>query len=397
MIFGKKKRNLFYLANSFSVKFGGRTKATFFRAEMLEDFAENHFIMTFNHRLHYGEIIDEIKTSRHISPKITFLNVFEYYAGENLYSTEESLPKKLVQKNPDYDYEYIEEKNAYKVYDGGIQISYIQLNSDNTVDYMDSFDERKRRIRREQFDRYGRLRKETFYDMNKKKAIRSNFLTKTGRVFLSIDYDSITGESKKCYVFDQNQNIKHLFSGENELREFWLFQLNKQYNNALFFCEDRDLDFLLSKNRFTKEIRSVAVVHSSHLRKPYKFGSPVNEYNGRLLGRIPEHTAVVVLTKEQKRHIFNQFGMYENLYQIPHPAPESAATGRKDKDKNKIVVVARFVKLKRIEDILKAFQIAVGSIPQAKLELWGTGEEQEKRSRNIRNSSIRKIWETPSR
>src|SRR5690606_21451916 len=108
----RKKRNLFYLANSFSEKFGGRTQATFNRAELLKDEAKNSFIMTFNYKINYGEIIKKIKEERNISSEIKFLNIFEYFAEEDIYSVDEEHEKYYFTKNSKYKYKYIGKKNG---------------------------------------------------------------------------------------------------------------------------------------------------------------------------------------------------------------------------------------------------------------------------------------------
>ncbi|RKQ34313.1 glycosyltransferase [Oceanobacillus halophilus] len=389
----RKKRNLFYLANSFSEKFGGRTQATFYRAEMLKNNAKNSFIMTFNYKLNYGQIIKNIREHRNISPQITFLNIFEFYADEDLYSIKDTIAKVFFKKREEYRYKYIESKNAYKVYNQSHQICYIQLANDNTINYIDYFDEKLRKIRRETYDAYGNKRKESFYDMRKNKVIKTNFLTKNERIFLSIDYDIESGKGNNCLIFDKSGKVKYIFDSETAMREFWLAKLNEKYKNAIFFCEDRELDELLAKNRYTDKIKSIPVIHSSHLRKPYTFGSRINEYNGRLLSKIDRHSAVVVLTNEQLKHINNQIGIFDNLYQIPHSVNLKKNNNNLTRDNNKIVVISRFVEIKRIIDILKAFLIVSKVYPEAKLELWGTGEEkrmyQEFIDENNLNQSVK--------
>lgn len=370
-------RNLFYLANSFSENSGGRTLATFTRAKMLSDVADNSFILTFNYKRAYGEIYRAVREKRDIPSSIKFLNMYEFFAGETIFNSNEKQKTKF-NKDSKYNYEYVAEKNAYKVYSNNTQFCYVKLDQEGTCMYKDFFDEKMRKVRREAYDFYGNVRVIDYFDVLSKKLLRKTYYTESQRMYLCKDYHRGTSNVKQCIAFDENGNVNQIFSSVEDMSKYWVASLNSKYPNSIFFVEDRKLDEVITENDYASdEFKSVAVVHNTHFKKPYNFGDNVNELNGSLLKDPSGYSAVVLLTKQQLKHVNNQFGLNTNLYHIPHVKLENNDSLLQKKDFHKIVVVSRFVEIKRIMDILHAFKIALEKNPKLKLELWGTGEEEK--------------------
>lgn len=374
----KNNRHFFYMLDSFSENSGGRTQSTINRAKLLADHAKKSFILTNNFKADYGKIVEFVKEKRDIPHTIEFINIYEFFAGEDIYLNNHH-GKKTFEKSLDLSYQYGKEKNAYKVFDNGKQISYIQLDEDDTVTYQDFFDSQKRKEKREIYDALGNIIKVSYFDMRTKNVIRQDYYTRDSYLYLSIDYSKSTGETIRCLVFDRDQKVKYKFKNETEMNQFWVASLNQTYENSIFFSEHRKLDNTLIDNKYEKgSIKSVAAVHSTHLKEPYTFGSKLRNYNGKmLLNDISKFSAVVLLTKEQLKHVVNQFGIYKNLYRIPHYATEKKVSLFKKKDYSKVVVISRFIPLKRIKDILEAFKLVHEELPAVKLEIWGDGEEKE--------------------
>lgn len=387
----ENNRNLFYLANSFKETSGGRTQVTFTRAKMLADISDKSFILTFNFKRNYGEIYRVVRKNRNIPSSITFLNMYEFFAGEEIYSSK-AVEKKMFTKDSRYTYKYIADKNAFKVYRNSIQFYYIKLDNEGTCEYKVFYDEKKRKIKRENYDVYGNIRVITFFDMISGNPIRKSYYADNQRMYLCIDYDRDTFNIKKCTTFDKNGNIYKEFITEEDMSKYWIASLNMEYPNSIFFVEDRKLDGVIIENQYSKKkIKSVAVIHSSHLKKPYKFGAKTNDYNGTLLRNTSGYSAVVLLTKQQLKHVRNQFGLQKNLYHIPHVKLEQRKKLLQRKDIYKIVIVSRFVEIKRIIDILEAFKLASEKIPKLKLEIWGSGEEEEEYKKFIKRNHLEKI------
>ncbi|WP_339283218.1 glycosyltransferase [Oceanobacillus sp. FSL K6-3682] len=390
----RKNRHFFYMLDSFSENSGGRTQATINRAKLLADHAKKSFILTNNFKVDYGKIVEFVKEKRNIPDTIEFINIYEFFAGEDVYLNSHH-GKKTFEKSLKLSYQYDKKKNAYRVLDNGKQISYIQLDEDDTVVYQDFFDSQNRKEKREIYDNLGNIIKVSYFDMRTKNLLRQDFYTRDSCLYLSIDYNKSTGETIRCLVFDREQKIKYKFKNETEMNQFWVASLNQTFENSIFFSEHRKLDNTLIDNKYEKgNIKSVAAVHSTHLKEPYTFGSKLRNYNGKmLLNDISKFSAVVLLTKEQLKHVVNQFGIHKNLYRIPHYATKKKVSLFKKKDYNKVVVISRFIPLKRIMDILEAFKLVNAELPTVKLEIWGDGEEKELYQKFIDDNKLDKVIE----
>lgn len=386
-IFKKNKLNLIYIANSFSVDSGGRTISTFGRAELLKDYARQSAIMTLNYKVDYGTIFEEIKKKNSISDDILHLNLYEFYAGESLYSLDSDQASK---KFNEADYNNCEriKKLLYRVTAQDGSFYNIHLNSKGEIYYINFFDEYSNRYKKESYDSRGKIRKANYYDVVSKKRVRTLSYTMEERLFLSIDYSVETDKATQCIVYDQKGNIQYQFKDEKDMNEFWINKIKDIYQDPIFFIEDRNVDYLVRDNRYNDSFRSIAIVHSSHLKHPYTYGSEVNEFNGKLLNNMSKYSAIVFLTNEQLKHVKLEFGVYEHLFKIAHFYDQKKLKQINKKSRNKIVVIARLVESKRIFDSLEAFRQVVKVLPEAKLELWGTGEEKNEYQKYIDNNGL---------
>jgi poly(glycerol-phosphate) alpha-glucosyltransferase len=182
-------------------------------------------------------------------------------------------------------------------------------------------------------------------------------------------------------------------------------------------CEARllDHDLLSLENRAA---RKIFVFHSIHLRP----GSDVVRSGNRaLLGRLAEADALVVLTPQQRDDLVERFGFGDRIHVIPHaietaggagdrsaggpgggvtdmsadgsaggvtdtsvdgpagrtddrPAGEAAGgTAAATRQPGKVVVVSRLSPEKDVAAAVEAFAMVHQVIPNARLEVWGSG------------------------
>lgn len=93
---------------------------------------------------------------------------------------------------------------------------------------------------------------------------------------------------------------------------------------------------------------------------------------------MPTFDDVVVLTEEQRQDLWKQFGYQDFIHVIPHHMVP--ATGVGPRDPKKVVMVGRFDEIKGHIPALNAFKEVLKTVPDARLELYGRGDEE----RNIK-------------
>lgn len=122
-------------------------------------------------------------------------------------------------------------------------------------------------------------------------------------------------------------------------------------------------------------IHRVLMFHSHHLQKPYTVGSALApKYEGVVRG-LPVCERVVVLTDAQCRDLKAQFPS-DKYACIGNPVVLAPSSGSMDRDPNLAVVVARLHAIKRIKNIIRGFAKVIEKKEDARLEIWGSGEQQ---------------------
>ncbi|HEX2245980.1 MAG TPA: glycosyltransferase, partial [Arthrobacter sp.] len=116
----------------------------------------------------------------------------------------------------------------------------------------------------------------------------------------------------------------------------------------------------------------VVTAHSNHLEPPYTAGSGVSGNWRKLIERLDEFDALVVLTEAQREDMAADFGHADLLEVIPQVAPPRKETNVPT-DPNRLVLVARTHPKKRVDEAIRVFRKVLDGNPDAILEVYGFG------------------------
>jgi poly(glycerol-phosphate) alpha-glucosyltransferase len=139
-------------------------------------------------------------------------------------------------------------------------------------------------------------------------------------------------------------------------------------------------------------VRRVVAVHSNHLAPPYTRGSDVSPNWQRLLAANDRWDGFVVWTAQQRADLIAQFGVTSPVDVVaPYaPRPEEAAAGdgtsvAPGPDPDRVVVVARVHRKKRVDQAIEIFAGIRRRRPSARLEIFGFGygDEEEEAVRGL--------------
>lgn len=365
----KNIKNLFFIAESFSANSGGRTKATFEMMSLLEDQVANLFVLTTNYKLDYLRILEEIKTKRRTSPKIQLLNIYEFFAGEIVFPIGN---KVYPLQQADYiqvsDKRFVKETDTTKVI--------IKFRENGSIALIEKLDKTTNiKYEKTVHDFENTKRRTQFFNHRTGEVVETVMYKKDGSPYLVFRY-----EKNKCISvgwFENNELIKE-FRDPEDMKDYWIAALNKNYDTSVFVSQVRNLDHTLIENPYAKDIKSIAIIHSTHLRKPYDISAKTNDYVGYLTERMDKYGAIIVLTHEQKHDLQQRYGVKTNIHVIRNPFQVPVVADADKHKENKIVVISRLVALKRLDDIVKAMADVVEENPTLRLEIYGEGEEQEK-------------------
>ncbi len=132
------------------------------------------------------------------------------------------------------------------------------------------------------------------------------------------------------------------------------------------------------------QVRLVAVGHNNHLRIPPRLGAPFKPSWERLIAYAHHFDAVVLLSDEQCEDFAPIVSEGTVLRVIPHPAqvppPEHAAVERSERT---LICLARFDTQKRLDHAVEAFALVVEQVPDARLDVYGSGPLKDRIQRLI--------------
>lgn len=266
----------------------------------------------------------------------------------------------------------------------GVRVMEVRKDAQGVIMRVDYFDASARLTRRQVTDETGRLAREELFPESADEAAEHRYIGRDGRCFLSIwvpqgsrqwHAGRVHGESPRDFA---DMGDLYRFAYERMLSVEPAPVLCSEFRENLFNLPKQNLDDVVRSVRHPG-LRRIAVAHSSHLSPPYTSGSPVSPTWQRLLDGLNDFDALVAWTEEQCRELGERVTHPERLHAIPPAAPpERKATG--DVDRNRLILVARTHRKKRVDEAIQVFRRVLAGNPSARLEIFGFGygDEEEK-------------------
>ncbi|WP_017547501.1 glycosyltransferase [Salinicoccus carnicancri] len=389
------KPRIIFLLNSIDVNKGGLTHASLRQASTFADAGYDTQILTFSYEPRFPIICQKLKKMGKVSSKVVIRNMFEDLA---LYGRKDKINiRKMKIDLSDYTgrYAVIQRKNynAYRLYNNGIYEKYIALRDDDTLDFTDYFNENRYRIRRENRNYYGQVSRVQYFSFEENKVRQEVFFDKSGTAFLNFWHEPSTGKVSRITHFGSNKEVLSETTGDAVPHKLhWLKSvINEADSRVVAISDTRTTDELLVK--LDHPLAKTALrPHSNHLRNPDDPDSELNKRNRYAVENIGNVDALIVLTEKQKDDIASRFGHEDKVFVIPNyyevnvpkirgvrsfVANVKHYSGQSGRDMSKVSVVSRFSSVKNIDHTIRAFKNVVREVPEARLEIWGSGDKKE--------------------
>ena len=388
------KPRIIFLLNSIDVNRGGLTNASMRQASAFADAGYDTQILTFNYEPRFPFICKKLLQMGKISERVTIKNMFRDFAA---YNRRDKMPiDKLKVDISAYSGTYAVTKrdnhNAYRLYKNGIYEKYISLRDDDTLDFIDYFNENRYRIRREHYNYHGHIDRVQYFSFEENKVRQEIFYDKSGKAFLNLWHDPSADKISRVLHIGKKNKVLSETTGDQTLHKLrWLNNvINDADSEVVIISDTRSTDELLVK--LDHPLAKTALrPHSNHLRNPDDPGSELNKRNRYAIRNISNVDALVVLTEKQRNDITERFGFKDRVFAIPNyyevkiPKIRSMRSllanvrqlDKPERDMSKVAVISRFSSIKNIDHTIKAFKTVIKEVPEAKLEIWGSGEKKE--------------------
>lgn len=389
------KPRIIILLNSIDVNKGGLTHASLRQASIYADAGYDTQILTFHYEPRFPIICKKLKEAGKVSEKVVIRNMFEDLA---LYGDRDKVNTRKLKVNlADYERNYAitKRKNhkAYRLYNNGVYEKYIALRHDNTLNFIDYFNENRYRVRRENYNYYGHVSRIQYFSFEDNKYRQQVFFDKKGKAILNFWRDPSTGKVSRVIHFGSNNEVISETTGDTVPHKLhWLKRvINEQNTKVMAISDTRSTDELLVKVDHPNTVNTLRM-HSNHLTDPDDPASDLNKRNVYAVENIAGVDALIVLTEKQKNDIVTRFGHEDKVHVIPNyydasvpkeKGLKSIFTNKKTtsdqstRDMSKVVIVSRFAGIKNIDHTIKAFKNVIEEVPEAKLEIWGSGDKED--------------------
>ncbi|HEX6247331.1 MAG TPA: glycosyltransferase [Nocardioidaceae bacterium] len=152
----------------------------------------------------------------------------------------------------------------------------------------------------------------------------------------------------------------------------WVRELTEDDARAFVFIDSRHAVPHLVPMQ-APNIHLIYLMHNVHLLSPRRWDSPTSDVYARVLERIPGMDAMVTLTERQRDDIAQRVGRTSNLFVVPNPVDLPERRPDVARDPRRVTVVARLEPQKRLAHAVQAFARVVEKIPDARLDIYGSG------------------------
>jgi poly(glycerol-phosphate) alpha-glucosyltransferase len=361
--------------STLALKRGGLVKAVRNRASALAEegsFAGVHIdVLGFQPRL--SSIVNMMKASGHLHPEVQVSSV--------LYSLDPS--PEMERRNPSFPFRDsgltgIKDSGnprSVRYFRDGLLEMYVRTDSTGTPVHIDYFNSERQHIRRDEMDDAGRLVRVIHSPISPEAATVQRYIGRDGQCFLTIWQSPGTNNWEQGFLFGPKprsfpgMGALYVYAFEQLLAGHERACITSEFRENLDIFRDQNLDEVVASIRHP-HLRKVVTAHSNHLERPYTVGSGVSVNWRKLMDRLDEFDALVLLTDAQRADLEADFGHTELLTVIPQVAPPRKETDVPT-DPNRLILVARTNPKKRIDEAIRVFRKVLDGNPDAILEVYG--------------------------
>ncbi|SDN02897.1 Glycosyltransferase involved in cell wall bisynthesis [Fictibacillus solisalsi] len=366
------KKKVYMVIGNIDIDKGGITRVMLNRSRLLCERGYSVTLLTLNFKKNYSEVEAALKGMGRLHPDVDILDIHDFYKMKSTvaFKAEED------HSEAEEDYFINHGKHHDRYFRNGVLFKDEKRDANGELEYIDYYSENRLRSRREDFYK-GHLYRTTHYHPSTQKATVKNYCTEHGFCYLSRWYSGETGELEKLFLFNAQDLSCKMYTSNEDFHVSWLNEMCKQAEGKPYVICDgpgsaaKVLD--IDKDRAYR----ILAVHTNHFSFPHQKGSDVKKNHKELLDRFKEADALVLLTKEQKRDIAEQYGNPGNIYVIPHFVTPMEDTFSIQKDPHLVSIVSRLHEEKGLDEAIRSFKQVVGQCPETRLEIHGSGPAEE--------------------
>lgn len=313
--------------------------------------------------------------------QVPVLNMYEYFQ-ETIQSGQVGVDERSRVRRKDWTYKDVPHTNDTRVYRDGRLMMY-QKRSPVTgrLHYINYFHQGKK-IRRDKFDGHGCLSVIQTLDPDKQHVLMETYYRVDGTPCIIKHYTRDNNKHRLGCIMMLNRqgDVVEVFNEESELISYWLRQIITP-SDIYYFMIDKNRVYYKPLQVLTSDhVHIITLIHSLHVKNGRDmFTGAINSNYADIFADVTKPDAIVLLTEKQKMDIQKRFGIQGSYHVIPHaleklPAPVPFIR----REEKKVAALSRYSPEKNLDHMIEMFSKVVQRVPEASLEIYGSGSEKRK-------------------
>ncbi len=316
------------------------------------------------------------------------LNMYDYFQGIN---REIEKPRRIFIAPVQNDWKIEPLGRDFRICrQDGSTAMYCAFNESQKLSYINFFDEKHQKTRRDTYDELGFLSRRQIFDIETGIPTEALYYKPDGAVAIKETYGIVERQVqlKSIELVGKNFVADH----PRKLIRYWLEQLTADENRTYFLIGDRSPEYTrfysAVKQRRAENIFVLHMLHNLHVLEDFNpMTAPTKRWYNFLTDTSFQSDAIISLTEHQKDDIVKRYEL-GNVIVLPHAIEKKDFSPSIERDPYKIIMVGRLVDQKNPEKAIEAFKIVHEKIPQATLHFYGLGALLESLKRKVHENGL---------
>lgn len=386
------KRTVFMVVWDVDVNKGGINSVMFRRTHLFNNERYRSAIVTLDDKPYgYAAIERTLHEDGRVDSEAPIINVYDYYrkkmTRDKNVSDEDREHYEELHKREEKGYKIQDDEHATLYFLNGQFVKHKKWDTNGQLASIDYYYSNTRVIAyTEEYHPDGYLiRKSTYHPKNGGLNQILHYTT-DGHCYLARWFNSGTGKQQRIVLFSPDTKEAVAFDNNNEFHTYFLEELARaEQAKPYFICDGPGSAFKIQQ--VSKDLAyRIYAIHTTVYEEPFTRGSQLKENHQRLFANKEANVPVVVLTEHQKADLEADFGDNFDYHVISH----AMNVRQLSVEKKPFVasIVSRLASEKRIDLAIKAFKMVVREEPDAMLNIYGAGDQQETLQKLIRRLKL---------
>ena len=381
-----------YCVNALPRNFAGRSASIFAKMRVLAAHGvTDQTLVTFLHSSELADIEHGLRERGVLDDTMRLVCLHDFYPDDTTYS---GPPITHPVDEPELRWIADDDQPVYRYFDAdGLYRVFKRFDHAGRLIVRDWFNPNRGRTLREEFRPDGTLRRRIHMDLHhnlpRQEIHYRADQTPAFNIWWIVDPDTLLLEVDRVTLFDGEGAPVAVHDNLDQINHLCLDRLIGE-RPAFVTSEDRLVDRYLIGYR-NQLARRLFVIHNAHLKEPYDDLRAIRPTFRPVFEARKKVDAVVFLTATQRAEVEATYGRAENFRVLPHAIRPATETPGVERDPNLVVMMARLDPQKQIDHAVDAFARVHEKLPQARLELWGTGPDLPALRQQVADLGLRNV------